>query len=932
MSTNARRSFIAPFARVAAALLLLGALASASSAADPAPGAPGTPGAPAAIAPPSPNNPMEIAPTPGPKWLAGYKLRYPLLVVGDPEKAVNAKGVMASIPTGGWLRPDAGDLAVQTADGQAIPVNILSSCSTGDTIIQFKRNGNDRWYWVYLANPSAPGAKGDAIPEGMVVEFRDWAGDKLDSWATVVEGLKKSDNVIGNAMVTEVIQNSNPFRPTDPRNFAASYRGYFNVPAKAVGSYRFMANADDAAFLFIDGLKVFDRPGTNMRLTGSMPVHSAGKDIELAEGVHPLEVHHVMGNSPAATGVCSLLWVPPAARKLGYVPRDSFVQGLTAMPGGVEHFSGEPAAAIQWGIDDALTSGGINVYIARFEASGARRDDKTCLWDMGDGTTRTGGSVHHVYFRPGRYVVTLKSNAGLPLAKRSIFIWPTPVTSNPLSLSRAIKALETTDWRKFDAEKIDQAFAFLLVTEQPERWPLIEEMARHIITKVDLDPQTRASAIAALMQAMGQLGKAKDAVKLLDPALREFAKLPSQQITVALAAAEVYYQQLKDPEEASRVYDKIVTQNRRLDVPELRQAAVKWGDMLADSGDLSRAAEVYRLAASLAPADETAVSGDLATKGALLRVAEQKLRAGDLAETRRMLTQIETNYPEQKLEGLYRFLRAEADRTSGMYERAARGYEAVLRMPQWAGYRDRALFGLADTALRMGELDRCLEWLAAIKKNYAASYDKMQLAVYQQVVESRRDKALAVKAAQTQPDNQVAANLAEASAPFAGFHTGFEASEKQLFATARSFVVTPGSGIDGPNVGLYNGTPAPTGQVEYNRQFRNVTSNGWYWVEFWYRETLGAFAPGVPHSHCWFYGVGNSIDPAGTGTLYLERTYGQWRKLGYKLRAPVTPDGTVVFSMRAMTGIFEIDGLQVLPVTDRQNDAMAKFTEGVFKP
>src|SRR3989440_7921519 len=46
-----------------------------------------------------------------------------------------------------------------------------------------------------------------------------------------------------------------------------------------------------------------------------------------------------------------------------------------------------------------------------------------------------------------------------------------------------------------------------------------------------------------------------------------------------------------------------------------------------------------------------------------------------------------------KLEGLYRFLRAEADRHAGHYEAAIRGYEFLLKLTQWAGYRDRALHG-----------------------------------------------------------------------------------------------------------------------------------------------------------------------------------------------------------------------------------------------
>ena len=96
------------------------------------------------------------------------------------------------------------------------------------------------------------------------------------------------------------------------------------------------------------------------------------------------------------------------------------------------------------------------------------------------------------------------------------------------------------------------------------------------------------------------------------------------------------------------------------------------------------------------------------TRGGLLRTAEQKLRAGDIQQTRQLLERIELNYPEEKLEGLYRVLRAEADRRTGRYEEALRNYEILLKLTQWSGFHDRAMHGLADTYFRLGELPQAL--------------------------------------------------------------------------------------------------------------------------------------------------------------------------------------------------------------------------------
>ena len=56
---------------------------------------------------------------------------------------------------------------------------------------------------------------------------------------------------------------------------------------------------------------------------------------------------------------------------------------------------------------------------------------------------------------------------------------------------------------------------------------------------------------------------------------------------------------------------------------------------------------------------------DSATRGALLRIAEQKLRAGEIYATRQLLERVEMEYPGRRLDGLYCFLKAESDRAGG---------------------------------------------------------------------------------------------------------------------------------------------------------------------------------------------------------------------------------------------------------------------------
>src|SRR5262245_31038813 len=91
---------------------------------------------------------VQPLPDKAPAWLDGSRLRWRLRVIGDPAKRQSAS-VITSLPTGGWLRPDATDFAVQSASGEVLPVTVLSHDPTGETVIQFPRQGDATWYWAY---------------------------------------------------------------------------------------------------------------------------------------------------------------------------------------------------------------------------------------------------------------------------------------------------------------------------------------------------------------------------------------------------------------------------------------------------------------------------------------------------------------------------------------------------------------------------------------------------------------------------------------------------------------------------------------------------------------------------------------------------------------------------------------------------------------
>jgi tetratricopeptide (TPR) repeat protein len=875
----------------------------------------------ATAAPPEPPKKSVVQPLPDkpPAWVAGYRFRWPLRLIGDPTKQ-KSQTILASIPTGGWLRPDASDIAVQTAAGELLPLAVLSHDPAGETLVQFPRKGNDTWYWVYgVSAAPKPIVKPPPMQEGVTVEVREWAGDDLASWAVVRAGLQKSENVIGNAIVPDILQNSNPARPNDIRKFAASYRGFLTIDKPGV--YRFFVNADDAVFLFIDGFKVFERPGSNKKLVGAIPINKIGTDVELKAGVHPIEVHHVLGNNPDATGTLSVVWKTPDTKTWGLVPITSYARAMWALPAGPEDAGKLPSASFCFGIDDTLQSGPVTAFLVRFEANGAFKDTDNLQWDFGDGVTGSGRSVWHLYFKPGNYKVSLTSAAGLAPFRRMVHVWPAPGTTSPLSLASAVRALESDDWKKADRQRLNEMIEFLTICEQPQRWKLLEAVTAHLLT-TETDLPAKGTELALRIEALAELGRATDALALADKSYAEFTKAPSQLATLKLAAASVYHHQLKDFTEASKRYKAILEEHRRLEHPAMRLAAIRWGDLFAQSGDLARAAETYRLATTLGGDKfKTTATSDAITRGALLRIAEQRLRSGEIHQTRQLLERIEMDYPEQKVEGLYRFLRAEADRHGGRYEDALGNYEVLVKLVQWAGYRDRALFGIADTYTRMGDEEKALKWLASLKESFPRYYEQQKLADYEKSLKARqeaRKKAKPPDAADPVRDT---------------FVTGLEPGEKASFGDIENFVIVPAMGIAGPHIGLLDGYPEYRGYFEYSRPLHNLSQNGSYWIEFWYRDTLAWGVSNNPHTVAWLAADGVPLDNnTPSGTVTYERTLGRWRKISFNIKGPPVSDGKVMLSIRHTFGIMELDGISVQPVTDRQHDSLVNFLEGPTTP
>ena len=868
-------------------------------------------------------NVMHPLPPQAPAWVDGFHVRWPVRVLGEPI-AQPAESVLVRIATGGWLKPDGSDVVVQAGAGKLLPLAVVSHDPLGETIVQFKRNGNDAWYWVYGMNPKAPPLPKLDKPfrEGLTLELRDWAGDDLSSWTKVREGLNKSDKIIGNAIVTEVMQNCNPARPDVATKFAASYRGHFNV--KKAGTYTFVVNAEDASFLFIDDFKVFERPGSNRPL-GTVKVKElekiAGK-VDLKAGVHAFEIHQAIGDSPNSRGACTLAWTTPEQPKFAIMPPSVLTHPLYARVAAAELRDGSPAGGFTHGIDDTLEAAGAKLFLLKLEADGDFKDPAKLRWDFGDGTVGVGRTRTHVYFKEHDYVIALDAANGLPPFKQRVRIWPEPGDSSPLSLEAAVSAIEAMEWQKLDQARIREVFAYLQICEAPNRWPLLDRVALHLLAEKGLDLETRTQLITARMQALTQLGKAGEALKLAEASALEFAKTPVLQVRLQLGVAAIHQYHHKDAAAASKIYKAILEEHKRVEHPNLRLAGIRWGDLFAEAGDLARASDTYRIAATLGGDKFTATATtEATTRGALMRIAEQKLKAGEIQATRQLLERMDLEYPGRRLDGLYCFMRAETDRHIGKYEDALRNYEMIFKLPQWAGYRDRASLGIADSYFRLAELDKSLKWYKNLKEAFPKFYAEKKCDAIEKLIVDRLERIKLAKKAE--------------DAFFQGFSTGFEPEEREWFGRSAEFAIVRAPGLRGPHAVLLDTYPTELGLFHYHRPLTNLTPGATYWVEIWYREIFRPAPPLAyqqPFVHCKLVVEETKVEVLGPGMNMHRTSHHQWHKLTCKIKAPLANDCTLKLTFSNTTGAYYFDTLSIRPVSDRQLDSLMNFIEGGKAP
>ena len=244
----------------------------------------------------------------------------------------------------------------------------------------------------------------------------------------------------------------------------------------------------------------------------------------------------------------------------------------------------------------------------------------------------------------------------------------------------------------------------------------------------------------------------------------------------------------------------------------------------------------------------------------------------------------------------------------------------IFQLPQWAGYKDRATFGLADTYLRLGRpgqgegvVRHGQEQLPEILREPEWAHPRSA---------ARAAYGTPASARQGQDVRELCDRLRTGRGQWWGDHAGAD--------------VVCAPGLAGPHCLLVDERlrDGPAAPAIWKRPLKNLVPGGTYLVEVWYREVVPVRQDSPikrPHALVHFVRPGERFGPTGHAHL-LRNNYHQWHKLAFQVKDPPDLDANVRLAFTYVRSVLLVDRLSIRPVSDRQIDSMVNFLQGGESP
>lgn len=618
-----------------------------------------------------------------------------------------------TMPTGGHIKPDGGDIRVIASGGRLMPSRVLMT-GPGDTVrIAFAIRSGVRKYHVYYGNPKAKPAKPLEIKRGVLLEMWKFRGrpPKNLKQAKKVFAAKGEKELLGRDFRDRIFLGHNPFGPDV--SLASLYTAWFFAPQD--GDYVFCSSSTNASFLLIDDKLVVNNGGAHR--PQNTPVKR--ETIQLKAGLHKLTYMHVTNRgNPIAVAA----WKPPGGKRIWPMAPGHFTSRIRASFAPAEQYGRglsidfTPTHASETFLGDRYTQR----FIFAAGKVGKTGGQLQWQWDFGDGQKAVGEKVEHVYLVDGKYTVKLsaKTHRGVLTCTNTIVVsrpWDHVASRNIDSNKMHARIVAKYDFKKLSPAA--DANAVVLFDRVVMNDELLKAGNAFVLgdSGGDADINRVAGIYVRLLINSGKPGPAVEA--LLKSA--KLARAPQISAGLLLKAGQVALEELGDTKQAMRIFTDVVENyHGRVNNRTIRLGFIGTGDVWRAEGDFIKASDSYEQAGRQF---DTRAGGVEFHRGTFARYVEDFTRRREYAAAEKNLAMWAMVIPDDKLKGYWSLLKVRQLFAHGRNKPAAIEAEVLVRVNPRSDYAAELLLLAAKAYRKMGRREKTIEMLNKLAKNYPES-------------------------------------------------------------------------------------------------------------------------------------------------------------------------------------------------------------------
>ncbi len=616
-----------------------------------------------------------------------------------------------TMPTGGHIQPDGGDICVVAAGGDVMPSRVLM-VGPGDTAkIAFAIRDGVRKYHVYYGNPNAKPAKPLEIKRGVLLEMWKFRGYPPKSLEDAEKFFAAEKEFVGRDFRENIFLGHDPFAPDAA--LAALYTAWFFAPQD--GDYVFCSSSTNASFLLIDDNLAVDNGGPHR--PQNTPVKQ--KTIRLKAGLHKLTYMHLTnGGDPIAVAA----WKPPGGGRIWPMAAKNFAPVVLASFGPAEQYGKTlsidftPTHAGETFIDDR--------YVQRFtfaaDKNGKAAGEVRWQWDFGDGQQASGEKVEHVYLADGEYTVRLSAKTRVgELTCTNVIVVSRPwdrITDRDID-GNAVHARIAA---KYDFAKLSAAAnanAVVLFDLASMSDELLRAGRAFVLRSGAGDADIRRVGLiyAATLVNSGEPALAVEALLKL----AAMAKSPQISARALIYAGQVAVDELGDAKQAATIFNDVAENyHGRVDGQTIRLGLIGVGDVRRAEGDYAKAKDSYEQAGMRF---DTASGGTEFHRGNFARSIEDFIRRREYDAADEYLAAWASAIPTDKLEGYWSLLKVRQLFARGRNSAAVIEAETLVRVNPRSDYAAELLMIAARSYRKMGRREKSVEMLKKITGDYPES-------------------------------------------------------------------------------------------------------------------------------------------------------------------------------------------------------------------